>query len=168
MNCMLVSRTADSWLNLDNECTSCRFDLEVQDKRNWIPKWQDGAFIGIRDRSDEMLIMTTNGVYNTRNVRRRPELERWDFEFLMTLKGTPWNPNPAAGEMAADALPADMAVSDASTSTSSSDRGGGCTVDRAASRVYIKKTDVQKFGYSMNCLGCRSVMTNTTARAHTE
>ena len=78
------------------------------------PKWQDGAFIGIRDRSDEKLIMTTSGVYKTRNVRRRPESERWDFEFFMTLKGTPWNPNPA-GEMAADALP--------STSTSSSGRG---------------------------------------------
>ena len=54
------------------------------------PKWQDGAFIGIRDRSDEMLIITTIRVYKTRNVRRRPKLERWDFEFLMTLKGTPW------------------------------------------------------------------------------
>ena len=74
------------------------------------PKWQDGGFISLRDRSDEMLIMTPSGVYNSRNVRRRPELERWDFEFLTTLKGTPWNPNPAAGEMAADALPADMAV----------------------------------------------------------
>ena len=42
------------------------------------PKWQDGAFIGIRDRSDEMLIMTPSGVGNTRNARRRPELERWD------------------------------------------------------------------------------------------
>ena len=40
------------------------------------PKWQDGAFIGIRDRSDEMLIMTSSGVYKTRNVRRRPESER--------------------------------------------------------------------------------------------
>ena len=26
-----------SWLNLENECTSCQFDLEMQDKRNWIP-----------------------------------------------------------------------------------------------------------------------------------
>ena len=26
-----------NWLNLENECTSCRFDLEVQDKRNWVP-----------------------------------------------------------------------------------------------------------------------------------
>ena len=34
--------------------------------------------------------------------------------------------------------------------------------------MYIKKADVQKFGYSMNCPGCRSVMTNTTARVHTE
>ena len=41
-------------------------------------------------------------------------------------------------------------------------------VDRAASRLYIRRADVQKYGYSMNCLGCRSVMTNTTARAHTE
>ena len=28
----------------------------------------------------------------------------------MTLNGTLWKPNPGAGEMAADALPADMAV----------------------------------------------------------
>ena len=35
MNCLLV--TADNTLNFENECTSCRFDLEVQDKRNWIP-----------------------------------------------------------------------------------------------------------------------------------
>ena len=53
------------------------------------PRWQDEAFIDIRDRCDEMLIMTTSGEYKTKNVRRRPELERWVFEILMTLKGTP-------------------------------------------------------------------------------
>ena len=74
------------------------------------PKWQDGAFTGIRDRSDEMLIITPSGVYKMRNVRRRPELERWDFEILTTLMGTPWNPNPPAGEMAAETLPEDMSV----------------------------------------------------------
>ena len=115
------------------------------------PKWQDGAFIGIRDRSDEMLIMTTSGVYKTRNVRRHPELERWDFEFLMTLKGTPWNHNPAAGEMAADALPADMAVPMPAPAPAPPIVVEAAPVDRAASRVYIKKADVQKFGYSMNC-----------------
>ena len=73
------------------------------------PKWQDGSFIGIRDRSDEMLIMTTSGVYKTRNVRRRPELERCDFEFLMTLKGYAVEPD-SGGRKDGDALPADMAV----------------------------------------------------------
>ena len=60
--------------------------------------------------SEIAVTRSPSGVYKTRNVRRRPELERWDFEFLTTLKGMPWNPNPAAGELAADALPADMAV----------------------------------------------------------
>ena len=35
-SCMLSNRTADSWLNLENECILCRFDLEGQNKRNWI------------------------------------------------------------------------------------------------------------------------------------
>ena len=95
-------------------------------------------------------------------------MERWDFEFLMTLKGPPWNPNPAAGEMAADALPAEMAVPMPAPAPVPQIVVAAAQVDRAASRVYIKKADVQKFGYSMHCLGCRSVMTNTTARAHTE
>ena len=59
----------------------------------------------------------------------------------------------------ADALPADMSVPMLTPAA---------PVDRAASRVYIKMADVQKFGYSMNCPGGRSVTTNATARAHTE
>ena len=112
--------------------------------------------------------MTPSGVYKTRNVRSRPESERWDFEFLTTLKGTPWNPNRAAVEMAADALPAGMAVPMPAPSPVPQVVVAAAPVDRAASRLYIRRADVQKYGYSMNCPGCRSVMTNTTARAHTE
>ena len=112
--------------------------------------------------------MTSSGVYTTRNVRRRPESERWDFEFLTTLKVTPWNQNPAAGEMAADALPADMAVPMPVPAPVPQVVVAATPVDRAASRLYIRRSDVQKYGYSMNCPGCRSVMAGTTARAHTE
>ena len=89
------------------------------------------------------------------------------FEFLTTLKGTPWNPNPAAREMAADALPADMAVPMPAPAPVLEVVVAAAPVDRAASR-YIRRADVQKYGSSMNCPGYRSVMTNTTARAHTE
>ena len=108
--------------------------------------------------------MTPSEVYKTRNVRRRRELERWDFEFLMTLKGTPWNPNPTAGEMAADALPADMAVPTPVPAPVPQIVAAAALVDRAASR----RSDVQYNGYIMNCPGCRSVMAGTTARAHHE
>ena len=130
------------------------------------PKWQDGAFIGIGDPGGEMLIMTQSGGYKTRKVRRRPGLERWDFEFLTTLKGTLWNPNLAAGDMAADALPADMAVLMPAPAPVPQVVVGPAPVDRAASRLYIWRSDVQNYGYSMHCLGCSSVMTGTTARAH--
>ena len=93
-----------------------------------------------------MLIMTTSGVYKTRNVRRRPELERWDFEFFTTLKGTPRNPNPAAGEVAADALPADITVP--------------MPAPAPVPQIVVALAPVD--------FGCRSVMVNTTTRAHSE
>ena len=70
--------------------------------------------------------------------------------------------------MAADALPADMAVPMPAPAPIPQIVVAAAPVDRAASRVCIKKADVQKFGYSMNCPCSRSVMTNTTARDHTE
>ena len=66
--------------------------------------------------------------------------------------------------MAADALPADMAV--LMQPPVPQIVVGAALVDRAASRVHIKKADVQNC--SMNCPGCRSVMTNMMAHAHTE
>ena len=103
--------------------------------------------------------MTTSGVYKTRNVRSRPESARWDFEFLMTLKGTPWNPNPAAGDMAAGS-------SDASTSTSSSGRGGGFTGGSCSEQSVHQECRCAevRIQHELPWL----VMTNTTARAHTE
>ena len=104
-----------------------------------------------------------------RNVRRHPELERWDFEFLTTLKGTPWNPNPPAGEMAVDALQTwqfrcqHQHQHQFLRSWWQLHRWIVQRAERAS-----RKVDVQKFGFSMNFLGCRSVMTKTTARAHTE
>ena len=133
-NCMLASRTADSWLNLENECISCQFDLKKQDKQNWIPSGKMEHSSVSETAVIEMLLRTPSGVYKTRNVRRRPELERWDFEFLTTLKGTPWNPNPAAGEMAADALPADKTVPVPASAPVPPVVVAAVQVDRAASR----------------------------------
>ena len=66
---------------------------------------------------------------------------RWNFEFLTALKGTPWNPNPAARKMAADALPADKAVLMPVPAPVPQVVVAAALVDRAASRLYIRRFD---------------------------
>ena len=70
--------------------------------------------------------------------------------------------------MAADALPADIAVPMPAPAPVPQVVVAAAPVDRAASKLYIRRAHVQIFGSSMDCPGCRSVMTSTTARAHTE
>ena len=52
----------------------------------------DGIFLGMRLRSDEILIGTARGVIKTRTLRRRAEEEQWDHEFVKTIKGEPRQP----------------------------------------------------------------------------
>ena len=46
-------------------------------------------FLGMRLRSDEILIGTARGVIKTRALQRRVEEEQWDREFAKTIKGEP-------------------------------------------------------------------------------
>ena len=52
----------------------------------------DGIFLGIRLRSDEIVIGTTRGVIKTRTQRRRVEEAQWDNEFARSFKGEPRQP----------------------------------------------------------------------------
>ena len=53
----------------------------------------DGIFLGMRLRSDEILV-TARGVIKTRTLRRRVEEEQWDPEFAKSIKGEPRQPVP--------------------------------------------------------------------------
>ena len=57
-------------------------------------RFLDGVFVGMRLRSDEILVATENGVVKTRTLRRRPESEQWDREFVGRVRGTPRQPDP--------------------------------------------------------------------------
>ena len=85
------------------------------------------------------------------------------FRISHDVEGYAVEPESSGGRDGA--LPADMAVPMPAPAPVPQVVVAAALVDRAASRLYIRRADVQKYGY---CLGCRSVMTNTTARAHTE
>ena len=54
----------------------------------------EGIFSGIRMRSDEV-IGTEGGVVKARTIKRLPEEQKWDKEFLREMLGTPRTPAPA-------------------------------------------------------------------------
>ena len=67
----------------------------------------DVIFLGMRLRSDEILIGTARGIIKTRTLRRRVEEEQWDPEFAKSIKGKPRQPVPGINS---DHVPA--AISD--------------------------------------------------------
>ena len=46
--------------------------------------------------SSELIILTQKGAIKVRAYRRKPEDERWDKEYMMSVKGLPWEPIPGS------------------------------------------------------------------------
>ena len=70
---------------------------DVADKRrakiNMEPRFLDGIFLGLTDRSDEILVFSQEGIRKARTIRRRPEEERWNHDKVLEVKGSPLQPN---------------------------------------------------------------------------
>merc|ERR1712214_232581 len=58
-------------------------------KINLEPRFLDGIFLGLTDRSDEIIIWGPEGIRKARTIRRRVEEDRWRSEDIMAIKGTP-------------------------------------------------------------------------------
>ena len=63
--------------------------LSGRHRGNMEDTFLDGIFLGMRLRSDEILVGTTTGVIKTRTQRRRVEEEQWDNDIARSIKGEP-------------------------------------------------------------------------------
>ena len=63
------------------------------------PRFKDGVFLGLTDRSDEILVHCSEGVRKARTIRRKPEEERWQKEAVLSVQGTPLQPNPGVNDV---------------------------------------------------------------------
>ena len=63
------------------------------------PVLEEGIFVGIRDRSSEVIIMTPQGPVKSRDARRQPEEDRWSAELILKAVGTPCQPNPGSEDV---------------------------------------------------------------------
>ena len=53
------------------------------------PRWEDGIFLGVSDRSDELYVGTERGKQKVRTVRRHEATERVDLTFLNSVSAIP-------------------------------------------------------------------------------
>ena len=64
-------------------------------KDKFSSRWETGFFFGIKEESGEVIIGTEEGVIKTRSFKRRgSDEERWSYEGLEKMKGSPWEPIP--------------------------------------------------------------------------
>ena len=138
----------------------------------------DGIFLGMRLRSDEILIGTSRGVVKTRTVRRRVEEEEWDPEFVKSIKGEPRQPVPginsdhvlaaisdrAGVQLEEDQLDARLAQQDefidppeAREVSMPPDRLVTQVRSDTLKRMYVTRGLGKKYGPTRGCPGCATV-----------
>jgi len=120
--------------------------------------WRDGIWLGIKNRTGEHIIGTPEGVVKAYTVRRRPEEERWSAEEVNAVRGTPGRPKPGRRDMR-------IPVRVQETMETIPERTQGEAV--RTRRVYLKKKDFIKPGYTPGCEGCVRIRDNRERRAHT-
>ena len=103
----VVQSQAETLHNSTTRCCTNRWKTLWSPSRKHEGHVLGWDFLGMRLRSDEILIGTTRGVIKTRTLRTRAEEEHWDNEFERSSKGEPRQPVPGINS---DHVPA--AISD--------------------------------------------------------
>ena len=121
------------------------------------PRCEDGVFLGVSDRSDELYMGTERGMQKVRKVRRREASERVDLTFLNSLSARPWD-GPKKVRDVRIVLP-DVSSPAAMAEAEAIGKGR---------RLYISKADIMKHGLTEGCLGCRCLAKGKRAQGHFE
>ena len=54
-------------------------------------RWGKGIFVGIRSRSQEVMVSTVEGIWLSRAIKRAPEEERWTEDTVNWVMWAPWH-----------------------------------------------------------------------------
>ena len=119
------------------------------------PRWEDGIFLGVSDRSDELYVGTERGMHEVRTVRRREATDRVDLTFQNSVSA--WD-GPKSARDVRVLLP-DVSSPAAMAEAEAIGKGR---------RLHISKADIMKHGLTEGCLGCRCLAERTRAQGHSE
>ena len=125
-------------------------------KRDWEQRMIEVRYVGHHSRSGAILGLTPDGLRVGAAVRRLGEDLRWKSEGLDDLGGLPWDVKKRAiGERLESGQRAPRLPPPAPD-----------TPDARA--FYVQKKDIDKFGYSEDCRGCKALREGKRAVAHSK
>ncbi|CAK0899647.1 unnamed protein product, partial [Prorocentrum cordatum] len=127
-------------------------------------RWKIGVFLGVIEKSSEMLVGHDGRVARARSIRRRPPSQRADAALLILIRGAPWMPTPDVPEnvripTVIDEPPVDPAAQQPRVVPEQ--------VPAEPRNVYIRRNvELAKYGFTDGRPGCLAARTNAPAKAH--
>ena len=130
-----------------------------------------GIMLGLVDRSDEVVIGTIERVVKARTVHLMLVVQRGDAAYAKSIRGVPWQPNPAdaaegepLGMAQARIVSVPMVAVENRLAIPVTDPG-----DYKARRFYIRReVELAKYGFSDDCEWCRVAQVGAEAKPHRE
>ena len=119
------------------------------------PRWEDGIFLGVSDRSDELYVGTERGMHKVRTVRRREATERVDLTFLNSVSARPSDGPKKVRDVRIVLL--DVTSPTAMAEAEAIGKGR---------RLYISKADIMNHELTEGCLVCRCLAEGKRAQGH--
>ena len=127
-------------------------------------RWSRGVYLGINDRTGEVVIGTENGITKARTFRRIADpKERWNREELDKVKQPPWEPEPGRedGEIRIRVgIPEEPDIRP--------EMPEPMEMAKARRNFYITRADIDKHGFHPGpnkCYGCQAINRGVAGRA---
>ena len=124
----------------------CRYKINRPEMKNagtMTAKWDRGVFLGICKMTGRYRIWTGEGVSAARTVVRLPDVEKWSMEKIAGVTQRPHQLHENSEPQVVFREPADAQAETAAEAPL-----------QIARRLYIKKSDVEMFGYTQGCPKC--------------
>ena len=133
-------------------------------KDKFDPRWEDGIWLGIADRTNEVIVGTSEGVIKVRDIRRKgTNKERWNVSNFNEFKGVPWEPIP--GREGIEIRARVHVPSDREPLQPPMQGEERQVIPR---RARITREQVRMMGFTVGCPGCRAVNRGQPAINHSE
>ena len=132
--------------------------LKIVHRNKGMPAKRIGVWLGISERTEEVLIGTRRGVVKCRTVERLGDKDRWSRHNVLEMTGTPWEPVSGKDD---HHIPVDIADNgDCMGSGSENDCEQASRMDdeeddqlyrNASDTFHVSKKAVRKFGETKGC-----------------